>query len=640
MSKKYNADSISVLKGLQAVRLRPSMYIGDTGIKGLHHCVYEVIDNSIDEAMAGFCKNISVTLHKNGTVTVEDDGRGIPTDIHPTERVSALQVVMTVLHAGGKFHHDTYKMSGGLHGVGVSCVNALSEWLEVEVKRNNKISYQRYQKGIPDKPVKHKKNNAKKTGTKITWLADKEIFHDTHYHWDILVNRFRELAFLNPGLSIELTQEEPNKHAAFKYKGGIKEFIKHINTGKDTVHNDIILISGEEDDIIVDIGMQYTDSYNDILMSYANNIHTIEGGVHETGFKGALTRAINNFGKENKLFKNESSITGDDSREGLTAVISVRVPDPQFQGQTKTKLSNTNIESIVSNIVLTHLTKYFEKNQKVAKSVINKALLAAKAREAARKARELARRKDSLDSAGMPGKLADCSERAPEICELFIVEGDSAGGSAKQGRDRRFQAILPLRGKILNVEKAQDSKVLANTELCNIITALGTGFGKTGYDPNRVRYGKVIIMTDADVDGAHIKTLLLTFFYRKMPSVIENNHLFVAQPPLYKVTYRRKDKYIKSDRELGEYVKELGFKDTKEAFSSGVSMQRFKGLGEMNPEQLNETTMDPMNRKLQLVTIEDALLAEQIFTTLMGNQIEPRKQFIEHSAQFVTNLDI
>ncbi len=799
----YGADKITVLAGLEAVRKRPAMYIGDTGVRGLHHCVYEVVDNSIDEALAGFCTHVQVTMNADGSISVNDDGRGIPVDMHKTEKRSALEVVMTVLHAGGKFDHNAYKVSGGLHGVGVSCVNALSEWLEVEVRRDGKVYHQRYERGNPVTKVEPI-GTTKGTGTKVTFFPDKDIFSTIEYNWDTLSNRLRELAFLNKGLEIRLIQEEPAREDIYLYKGGISEFIAHLNRTKQPLHPKVVSLEGERERVVVEIALQYADTYTDTIFSYVNNINTIEGGTHLTGFRTALTRTVNQYGKTNKLIKDESeTMSGDDIREGLTAVVSVKVPDPQFEGQTKTKLGNSEVEGIVASIVNEQLASFFEENPSVARKVVEKGLLAARAREAARKARDLTRRKGALEGSGLPGKLADCSERDPALCELFIVEGDSAGGSAKQGRDRRTQAILPLRGKILNVEKARDDKMLANEMIRNMIQALGAGFGNEDFDIAKLRYHKIILMTDADVDGSHIRTLLLTFLYRKMPQLIDRGHVFIAQPPLFKIKRKNREEYVENNEQLTKILLSLGMDDVtlvgeddqprfdekraadlldvltqvehiadrlarrnisladmirarneqgqlphyrvtvkngevehlwayseadlrrlreetearlghpievagdtpgaasgvftwKEIHSShalakilhtlehkgftpealikrdqpliflldgdkkktpvfsllelldavrehgrkGLGIQRYKGLGEMNPEQLWETTLNPANRKLLRVHLESAAKAEEIFSTLMGDEVEPRRQFIEDNALNVRNLDI
>jgi len=807
-SGSYGAGNITVLAGLEAVRKRPAMYIGDTGVRGLHHLVYEVVDNSVDEALAGYCKHIEVSMNADGSVSVNDDGRGIPVDIHPQENRPALEVVLTVLHAGGKFDHSSYKVSGGLHGVGVSCVNALSEWLEVEVRRDGTVYHQRYQRGAPVTPLETI-GKTQGRGTKVTFYPDDTIFSTKEFNWDTLANRLRELAFLNKGIEIKLRQDEPPREELFKYEGGIAEFVKLLNKNKNPLHPDVILFEKERDRVQVEIAMQYSDSYNESLFSYVNNINTIEGGTHLSGFRSALTRTVNQYGKTNKLLKDDAdSMTGEDIREGLTAVISVKVPDPQFEGQTKTKLGNSEVEGLVSSVVNDELGTFFEENPAVARKIIEKGVLAARAREAARKARELTRRKGALEGGGLPGKLADCSERDPAKSELFIVEGDSAGGSAKQGRDRTFQAILPLRGKVLNVEKARDDKMLNNNEIRTMITALGTGFGREDFNIEKLRYHRIIIMTDADVDGSHIRTLLLTFFYRKMPELIERGYIYIAQPPLFRIKRRNREEYIENEAALNkllitlaiddasvvnekgedrlsgdslrlvleklseleqhadrlnrkaipfsEYIQqrsadgmypqyrvtittdrgedvryvfsepelrslcqeyerkagveivsegndeskasdhgvrwveiyssaaisriiaileEHGFSSSEliagdkpfawlssksskedkkvELFSllelleqvrlmgrKGVDIQRYKGLGEMNPDQLWETTLNKDNRKLLRVALEDAVKADEIFTVLMGDEVEPRRAFIEKNALNVTNLDI
>jgi DNA gyrase subunit B len=805
---QYNADKITVLAGLEAVRKRPAMYIGDTAVRGLHHCVYEVVDNSIDEALAGYCKHIQVMLNADGSVTVNDDGRGIPVELHKTEKRSALEVVMTVLHAGGKFDHNAYKVSGGLHGVGVSCVNALSEWLEVEVRRDGKVYHQRYERGKPATEVEPI-GKTRGTGTKVTFHPDPTIFSTTEFSWDILSNRLRELAFLNKGIEISMKQEEPPREEVFRYKGGIIEFIDHLNRNKNPLHPKAVFLEGEKDGIQVEIALQYSDSYNDSIFTFCNNINTVEGGTHLTGFRTALTRTVNAYARANKLIKDEGdSMSGDDIREGLTAVVSVKVPDPQFEGQTKTKLGNSEVEGIVASIINEQLGTYFEEHPSVARRLVEKGLLAARAREAARKARDLTRRKGALDGGGLPGKLADCSEKDPDLCELFIVEGDSAGGSAKQGRDRRFQAVLPLRGKVLNVEKSRDDKMLSNNEIRTMITAIGTGFGREDFKIENIRYHRIVIMTDADVDGSHIRTLLLTFFYRKMPALIEGGHVFIAQPPLYKIKRKNREEYIESDADLTRILLEMAVEDlrlvngkgreilgakalgellaliseiethadrierkgvpfaaflsrrdpktgalplyratvttggetehhfvfseaelrqlreeaerrsgeqleiftgngedakvrnegirwiefygapalarllgslekkgfkaghllggdapvafleegkekpvpvaslqglldqVREIGKKGINIQRYKGLGEMNPEQLWETTMNPEKRKLLKVACEDAVKTDEIFTILMGDEVEPRRRFIEDNALNVRNLDV
>lgn len=789
-SESYTAEDIKVLKGLDAVRKRPAMYIGSTGIEGLHHLVYEVVDNSVDESLAGFCKNIDVILHLDGSCTVIDDGRGIPTEIHPDEGRSAAEVVLTELHAGGKFESKAYRISGGLHGVGVSVVNALSEWLDVEIKQNGHVFQQHYEKGVPTAPLTIV-GRTRGRGTKITFKPDPEIFEVLDFSWDILSQRLRELAFLNRGLRITLTDERTEKRQEFHYSGGIISFVEHLNKNKTLVHPKVIYISGEKEDIIVEIALQYNDGYSETIYTFANNINTKEGGTHLIGFKSALTRTVNNYAFSSGLLKDsKEGLSGDDIREGLTAIINVKLMNPQFEGQTKMKLGNSEVKGIVESIVNESLGTYFEENPSVARKIIEKAIQAARAREAARKARELTRRKGALEDTGLPGKLADCSEKDPALSELFIVEGDSAGGSAKQGRDRRIQAILPLRGKILNVEKARFDKMLSSEEIKILITALGTGIGPEDFDVSKIRYHKVILMTDADVDGAHIRTLLLTFFYRQMPDVIEKGYLYIAQPPLFKVKKGKTEKYIQNETEMlgmlfelasddlemqikGQHMKgkalipyfkrlyrfeklmewferrrkdpellrfilssntkkeilkdrrmvedflarlkerdpnvsigeihldeehqtygveirrqnfkmslDAGFfaspefrelenlysvigdlgqppywvkvkEDTREIGSSkellelilatakkGLTIQRYKGLGEMNPHQLWETTMDPERRTLLQVTIQDSVEADGIFTVLMGDQVEPRKEFITTHALEARNIDI
>ncbi|AKB24491.1 DNA gyrase subunit B [Methanosarcina sp. MTP4] len=628
----YDASHIQVLEGLEAVRKRPSMYIGSTDSRGLHHLVYEVVDNSIDEALAGFCDSIEVTLNPDGSVTVTDNGRGIPIDPHPIHKKSALEVVMTVLHAGGKFDKNTYKVSGGLHGVGVSVVNGLSEWLEVEVWRDEKRYVQRYARGTPEGPVSEA-GTSETTGTKTTFKPDTKIFETTEYQYDILLNRLRELAFLNRGINIILRdlRSPEGQMNSFSYEGGIVEFVEYLNKKKQPLHENPIYFERERDDMVVEIAMQYTNSYAENVYSFANNINTHEGGTHIIGFKSALTRIANDYIKTNKLAKDEAKLSGDDIREGLTAIISVKLMEPQFEGQTKTKLGNSEVKGIVDSMVSDGLSEYFEENPKVANIILEKALLAQRAREAAKKARELTRRKSALDISTLPGKLADCSNKNPEACEIYIVEGDSAGGSAKQGRDRSFQAILPLRGKILNVEKSRLAKILKNNEIVALITALGTGVSED-FDLDSARYHKIIIMTDADVDGAHIRTLLLTFFFRYMRPMIDAGYVYIAQPPLYKVKKGKAEHYMFTDRELNAKLAEIGEK--------GAAVQRYKGLGEMNPGQLWETTMDPDTRILLQVTLEDAIHADEIFRVLMGDDVEPRRNFIETHAKEVVDLDI
>ncbi|MFC1808032.1 DNA topoisomerase (ATP-hydrolyzing) subunit B [Candidatus Omnitrophota bacterium] len=819
---KYDARTIQVLEGIEAVRRRPAMYIGDTGKKGLHHLVYEVTDNSIDESMAGFCKDINVIIHTNNSVTVTDDGRGIPVDIHKTQKKPAVEVVLTTLHAGGKFDHRTYKVSGGLHGVGVSVVNALSEWLEVEVKRDGKIYHQRYKQGRTQTKLTVI-GKTQKTGTKVTFKPDTSIFQDSNtFSFETLANRMRELAFLNKGIKITLKDENADKEAEFKFEGGLISFVQHLNTNKNPLHKKVIYVQREKDNVFVEAAMQYNDGYAETLFSFANNINTIEGGTHLSGFKSALTRAANQYCKNKKLLKNlDSNLSGDDIREGLTGIISVRLPNPQFEGQTKTKLGNADIEGMVASMVNDSLGAFFEENPSVANKIVEKATLAARAREAARKARELTRRKGALEISGLPGKLSDCTEKDPSICELYLVEGDSAGGSARQGRDRRFQAILPLKGKILNVEKARLDKILSNEEIRTVVTALGCGIGEE-FNIEKLRYGKLILMADADVDGSHIRTLILTLLYRQMYKLVENNNVYIAQPPLYKIKRGKREEYIKTEEQMEEVLIELGTEEVllvktkgkkeigpkqlqeliavlmqleklgrsierrgvklqnymglkhqktkklpifmvkveddthflysdkelaklvqdrekklgktieihdesdknkatkmdvdvveffeaeeieritskleklglspgedyeeveelvvgskqkkqkkassqtpqtlfklkadgetvpifflKELLSTikdrarkGMVIQRYKGLGEMNPEQLWETTMDPEKRTLLNVRLEDAVKADEMFTVLMGDAVEPRRAFIEKHAREVTNLDI
>ncbi len=628
----YDASRIQVLEGLEAVRKRPSMYIGSTDGRGLHHLVYEVVDNSIDEALAGFCTSADVTINPDGSVTVIDNGRGIPIDIHPFHKKSALEVVMTVLHAGGKFDKNTYKVSGGLHGVGVSVVNALSEWLEVEVSRDGKKYFQRYVRGKPEADVQEI-GTSDVTGTKTTFKPDAKIFETLDFDYEILSNRLRELAFLNRGLTISLRDlRTPDGQAeTFTYEGGIVEFVEYLNKKKQSLHEKPIYFERQRDDMIVEIAMQYTNSYSENVYSFANNINTHEGGTHIIGFKTALTRVANDYIKANKLSKEEEKLTGDDVREGLTAIISVKLMEPQFEGQTKTRLGNSDVKGIVDSLVTDGLAEYFEENPKVANIILEKALLAQRAREAAKKARELTRRKSALEVSTLPGKLADCSEKDPSVCEIYIVEGNSAGGSAKQGRDRSFQAILPLRGKILNVEKSRLAKILKNEEIISLITAIGTGISED-FTLESARYHKIILMTDADVDGEHIRTLLLTLFFRYMRPLIDEGYVYIAQPPLYRIKKGKAEYYIHSDRDLEAKKKELGEK--------GLGIQRYKGLGEMNPEQLWETTMNPESRTFLQVTLEDAIRADEIFRILMGDEVEPRRNFIETHAKEVVNLDI
>ncbi|MBI5493190.1 MAG: DNA topoisomerase (ATP-hydrolyzing) subunit B [Deltaproteobacteria bacterium] len=797
----YDEKSIKVLGGLEAVRKRPAMYIGSTGAMGLHHLVYEVVDNSVDEALAGFCKNIDVIIHEDNSVTVIDDGRGIPVKPHPEKKKPTVEVVLTELHAGGKFENKAYKVSGGLHGVGVTVVNFLSEWLEVEIKRDGQVFHQKYERGKPVKPLTIE-GKTKKTGTTVTFKADSEIFETTEYSFDTLSQRLRELSFLNAGIKITIKDERADKSHEFQYKGGIVSFVEHLNQSKEPIHK-VVYISGEKESIQMEMALQWNDSYNENIFSYANNINTTEGGTHMVGFKSALTRVVNNYASARSLLKDmKESLQGDDVREGLTAVISVKLPNPQFEGQTKTKLGNSEVEGYVKSIVNDKLAVFFEENPSIAKKIVQKAVEGARAREAARRAKDIIRRKGALDSSALPGKLADCQETNPELSEIFIVEGDSAGGSAKQGRDRRFQAILPLKGKILNVEKARFDKVLSNEEIRTIIMALGCGIGNEDFNPDKLRYHRIIIMTDADVDGSHIRTLLLTFFYRQMKSLAENGHLYIAQPPLFKVKRGKEERYLKDDSTLEDFIFEQaqdgvsvmptgkktaiqgkgliamlkkisklkrslqrlesrgkdsevigalvlhdsagvdslktqqsvnklvdGLKDYLKSFGpervtefsvdkdpehgtfsvkcstrrnglhidtlidrdlfnspefselkntvkslkeageppfvlknggadmevltfmalvehvlelgkKGLNIQRYKGLGEMNPEQLWETTMDPEKRVLLQVKVEDAIEADAIFTKLMGDVVEPRREFIEKHALEVSNLDI
>ncbi len=651
---KYSAEKITVLKGLEAVRKRPAMYIGDVGKRGLHHLVYEVVDNSVDEALAGHCKKIKVIFEKGGSVSVEDDGRGIPVDIHKTEKKPALEVVMTILHAGGKFDKGSYKVSGGLHGVGVSVVNALSTKMIAEVHRDGFIHTQTYETGNPTSKVT-KGKATKKTGTKITFFPDQSIFKAVEWEFGIISDRLRELAYLNKGLEIKLLDERNDevREEIYKYKGGLSDFVKHLDRGSNPLHNKVITIEKTNGTVPVEAAMRYGDGYTDNILSFVNNINTVEGGTHMSGFRSALTRGMNAYGTKNNLLKGKKgekiTLSGEDFREGLTAVISVKVAEPQFEGQTKTKLGNGDVKGTVDAILYEGLNDFLEQNPSIAKRIISKALLAHQSREAARKARDLIRRKSALEGSSLPGKLADCSTKDPSMCELYLVEGDSAGGSAKQGRDRRFQAILPLRGKVINAEKARIDKLLSNNEIQSIITALGTGFGgeeddeengvkkqSADFNIERLRYHKIIIMTDADVDGSHIRTLLLTFLYRKMPQLITNGNVFIAQPPLYRLKQGKKSMYAYSEEEREALIDRMR-KDNK---TTKVDIQRYKGLGEMNPEQLWSTTMDPERRTLQIVTIEDAFEAAKTFGDLMGNDVEARRSFIENNALFVSNLDI
>ncbi len=628
----YTASSIKVLKDLEGVRKRPAMYIGDTGKRGLHHLIFEVVDNSIDEAMAGHCERINVAIMEDNSVTISDNGRGIPTDLHKEENKSALEVVMTTLHAGGKFDSNAYKVSGGLHGIGVSVVNALSSWMKVEIARDGYLWNQSYEKG---KAVTKLKRGSKRktTGTTISFYPDPEIFDEIVFNRQYLDERLRELAFLNKGVKIELDFKPEGKIESFQYKGGIKEFIEYLDKNKNPIHRHPFYINKAVNSCVIEVALQFNDSYTENIFTFANNIRTIEGGTHLSGFKSALTRSINQYAKsQNIISSKDPNLTGDDIREGLTAVVSVKLPQPQFEGQTKTKLGDREVEGLVASVVGDGISEYLERDPQAARKIINQSIIAARSRMAAKKARDITRRKSALDSASLPGKLADCSTREPSKSEIFIVEGDSAGGSAKQGRDRVFQAVLPLRGKLLNVEKTRLNKVLANNTITTLITSLGVGVGKEDFNYSKLRYYKVIIMTDADIDGAHIRTLLLTYFFRYAKELIEKGNLYIAHPPLYQVTDGKKKRWAYSEKERKQYLEEFG--DDK------AKVQRFKGLGEMNPSQLWETTMDPENRILRRVSIEDAVEADRMFDILMGNAVEPRKEFILANAQFVENLDI
>ena len=631
----YEAEQIQVLEGLEAVRKRPGMYIGSTGERGLHHLAWEIVDNAIDEALAGFCKNIEVIIKPDNSISVEDDGRGFPVGIHPKFNKPAVEVALTVLHAGSKFGGGGYKVSGGLHGVGVSVVNALSEELEVEVKRDGNLYRQKYSRGVAISTLDII-GKSKHTGTKVWFKPDTEVFDELEYHFDTLEHRLRELAFLNKGVKIHLVDErEPDSaetNKTFQYEGGIVSFVKHLNRNKEALHPEPIYLFAKKNDIEVEIALQYNDSYSESIFSFANNINTLEGGTHTTGFKNAITKVINDYARKYKFLKeNDSNLIGEDAREGLSAVISIKLIDPQFEGQTKTKLGNPEVRGIVDSVVTEKLEAYMEENPVSSKVIIDKALTAARARDAAKKARELTRRKSALESTTLPGKLSDCSEKDPALCEIYIVEGDSAGGSAKQGRDRKFQAILPLRGKILNVEKARLDKILTSEQIRIMITAFGAGISDD-FNMAKMRYGRIILMTDADVDGSHIRTLLLTFFFRFMLPLVESGSVYIAQPPLYKVKKRNVDKYCYNDKELEVYLKEIG--------KDGVYIQRYKGLGEMNADQLWDTTMNPDTRTLLQVTLEDVTAADEIFTTLMGDKVEPRREFIEKNAKYVRNLDV
>ena len=647
----YSAENIKVLEGLEAVRKRPAMYIGDVGKRGLHHLVYEVVDNAIDEAMVGYCNKIVVVLNQDGSITIEDNGRGIPVDIHKEEKKPAVEVVMTLLHAGGKFDKGSYKVSGGLHGVGVSVVNALSEWLWVEVQREGKIHRQDYKIGEPQNKLSVT-GSAKKSGTKVCFYPDSAIFKTIEFEYNIIVERLRELAYLNSGLEIVLKDErtEEGETDRFSFKGGLSDFVKYLDEQNNPLHDKIITVNKLNGEVPVDVAMRYGTTYNDNILTFVNNINTIEGGTHLSGFRSALTRAMNNHATKNNLIKatkNEKiTLSGEDFREGLTAILSVRVAEPQFEGQTKTKLGNGEVKGLVDTIVYEGILDFLEQNPSIGRRIIEKALLAARSRSAARKARELIRRKSALGGSSLPGKLADCSNKDPNFCELYLVEGDSAGGSAKQGRDRRTQAILPLRGKVINSEKARIDKLLSNNEIQSIITALGTGFGGSedesgekfagDFDIEKIRYYKIIIMTDADVDGSHIRTLLLTFFYRKMKEIIDGGYLYLALPPLYRISQGKKEAYAFDDNERDLVIERMkkANKNTK------VGIQRYKGLGEMNPGQLWETTMDPERRTLMRVTVESAVEAAETFQDLMGHNVEPRRNFIQKNAEFVVNLDV
>lgn len=632
MSNEYNASQIQVLEGLEAVRKRPGMYIGSTGSRGLHHLVWEILDNSIDESLAGYCNEVEVIIHPDNSVSITDNGRGIPVDKHPKMEMTALEVVMTILHAGGKFGGEGYKVSGGLHGVGASVVNALSEWLEVRVCRDGKIHQQRYERGKPVTAIEIV-GEAKGTGTKTSFKPDFQIFEEINFDNDILIPRLREMSFLNKGLKITFLDQRRGEEAlVFEHEGGIKDFVTFLNKNRDVLHPKPIYFSNEKEGTQAEISMQYNDGYVENIYSFANNINTSEGGTHESGFKSALTRVMNDYARKYNLLKdNMANLSGEDIREGLTAIISVKIREPQFEGQTKTKLGNSEVRGITESIVGEGLSTFLEENPSIGKRIIEKAVTAARAREAARKARELTRRKNALESTTLPGKLADCSAKDPAISELYLVEGDSAGGSAKQGRDRRFQAILPLRGKIINVEKARLDKILGNEEIRAMITAIGTGIGEE-FDVTRARYHKVIIMTDADVDGSHIRTLLLTFFYRYMRPIIESGFVYIAQPPLYKVKKGKEETYLYTDKELEKLTSQIG--------KGNYSIQRYKGLGEMNPEQLWHTTMNPEGRTVLQVNLEDAIQADEIFTILMGDKVEPRREFITSHSKDVRNLDI
>ena len=636
MQDNYSAQDIQILKGLEAVRKRPGMYIGSTGIDGLHHLVYEIVDNSIDEALAGFCNEIKVIIGKGNIIEVTDNGRGIPVDIHPIEKVSAMEIVMTKLHAGGKFDKSSYKVSGGLHGVGVSVVNALSDWCEATVHKNGKVYYQKYKIGVPQASVEIQ-GETEKNGTIIRFHPDESIFETLNFSFDVLAGRLRELAFLNKGIKIVLSDDRLPlaKTKEFLFEGGVKSFISYLNKNKTPIHGEPIYIEASREDMEAEIALEYNDGYAENIFSFVNNINTREGGTHLVGFKSALTRVFNDFLKKSKLSKKiDENLSGDDVREGITAVVSIKIPNPQFEGQTKGKLGNSEVKGLVESLVNEHLSEYFEMNPGICEKILEKTITAAKARNAARKARDLTRRKNFLESSGLPGKLADCSEKDPTKCEVYIVEGDSAGGSAKQGRDREFQAILPLWGKMLNVEKTRVDKVLTNEKLQPIISSLGTSAGNT-FNLEKLRYHKVIIMADADVDGSHIRTLLLTFFFRYMKELVEEGHVYIAMPPLYKLSYGKNSKYAYDDNERDKILAEWGGEKEDK-----INIQRYKGLGEMNPDQLWETTMCPETRLMKRVALEDMVEADEMFTTLMGENVEPRRKFIEDNALYVSNLDV
>lgn len=635
-SGDYTAGQIQVLKGLEAVRKRPGMYIGSTSARGLHHLVYEVVDNSIDEAMAGHCTEVWVTIHADDSITVSDDGRGIPVDIHPTENVPGVELAMTTLHAGGKFDKDTYKVSGGLHGVGVSVVNALSEYLEVEIRRGGSLYHQRYERGIKATELEDR-GKATGRGTKVTFKPDPEIFTELAYSYEVLSNRLREQAFLNRGLKIVLEDErDGGMKEEYQYDGGISEYVEFLRGSRIPLHDNVCYFEASRPEAEIELALQYDQGFSENMHAFVNNINTHEGGMHVTGLKAALTRTINDYARKNNIFKKGETLSGDDVREGLTCVLSIRVMEPQFEGQTKTKLGNSEVRGAVETAVNEHLAIFLDENPKVGRAIIEKSLQAARAREAARKARDLARKKGALEGGVLPGKLADCSISDPAMCELYLVEGDSAGGSAKQGRDRGYQAILPLKGKILNVERARLEKILGNEEIRAMITAIGAGI-RDEFDLSKTRYHKIVIMTDADVDGAHIRTLLLTFFFRQMRELIEAGYVYIAQPPLYRVKKGKQEFYAYNDAERDEYVKRLGGKGSE---GKGIHIQRYKGLGEMNPEQLWKTTMDPEARTMLQVQIEDGAIASNLFDRLMGDDVEPRRKFIEQNAKYVKNLDV